>query len=58
MLKRLLAEQRPTVGQKIRIIYTGNEATDRGGTMKVFTLETKEGAGLIQKAVANSEAPF
>lgn len=58
MLKRLLAEQRPQVGQKIRVVYTGNETTDRGGTMKVFTLEVKEGAGLIQAAVANSEEPF
>ncbi len=58
MLKRLLAENRPQVGQKIRITYTGDERTERGGTMKVFTLETKEGAGLIQAEVSNSEAPF
>ena len=58
MLIRLLAEQRPAVGQKIRVIYTGDETTDRGGTMKVFSLEVKEGEGLIQAAVANSEAPF
>ncbi len=53
MLKRLLAEQRPTVGQKIRVTYTGDE-----GQMKVFTLEAKEGSGLIQTAVSNSTDPF
>ncbi len=58
MLKRLLAEQRPVVGNKIRVTYTGDETTAQGGTMKVFTLETKEGSGLIQAEVANTEAPF
>ncbi len=58
MLKQLLAEQRPQVGQKIRITYTGDERTDRGGTKKLFTLETKEGTGLIQQQVANSTEQF
>ncbi len=58
MLKQLLAEQRPTVGQRIRITYTGDERTDRGGIKKLFTLETKEGTGLIQAEVSNSTEPF
>ncbi len=58
MLKQLLAEQRPTVGQRIRITYTGDERTDRGGIKKLFTLETTEGTGLIQAEVSNSTEPF
>ncbi len=60
MLKRLLAEQRPTTGDRIRVTYTGDEKTERGGTMKVFTLDVKPGVAesLIQPAVANSTEPF
>ncbi len=62
MLKRLLAEQRPTVGDRIRVTYTGDEKTDRGGTMKVFTLEVKAGQaipeGPIQKALVDDTEPF
>ena len=58
MLRRLFDEQRPQVGQKIRVTYTGDETTPKGSTMKVFTLEVKEGERLIQPAVANSQAPF
>ena len=53
MLKRLLAEQRPQVGQKIRVTYTGDD-----GQMKVFTLDVKEGAPLVNPNVADTEAPF
>ena len=58
MLISLLREHNPQVGQRIRITYTGDERTDRGGTKKLFTLEVKEGAGLIQAEVSNTEAPF
>ena len=58
MLKRLLAEQRPQVGQRIRVIYTGDERTERGGTMKVFTLDVKDGEPLVNPGVADSEEPF
>ena len=58
MLISLLQEEKPQVGQKIRVTYTGDETTSRGGTKKLFTLEVKEGEGLIQAAVSNSEEPF
>ena len=58
MLKRLLAEQRPQVGQRIRVTYTGDERTEKGGTMKVFTLDVKDGEPLVNPGVADSEAPF
>ena len=62
MLKTLLAEHRPQVGNKIRVIYTGDEKTDRGGTKKLFTLDVKQGQtipeGPIQKALVDDESPF
>ena len=60
MLKRLLAEHRPQIGDRIRITYTGDEKTERGGTKKIFTLEVKTGVGeskIRTQAVAD-EAPF
>ena len=58
MLKRLLAEQDPQVGQRIRVTHTGVERTERGGTMKVFTLDVKDGEPLVNPGVADSEAPY
>ncbi len=53
MLYRLITEQKPQVGDRVRITYTGDEPTPKGGTMKVFTLEVKAGEtipeGPIQK---------
>ncbi len=58
MLRRLLAEERPQVGQRIRVVFTGEERTELGGTMKVFTLDVKDGEPLVNPGVADSEAPF
>ncbi len=62
MLNKLFTEQRPSVGDRIRIKYTGIETTDRGRTVKQFTLEVKAGQtiaeGPIQKALVDDEAPF
>ncbi len=47
-------------GDRIRVTYTSLEKTERGGTMKVFTLDVKPGVAesLIQPAVANTTEPF
>ena len=60
MLTKLFTEQRPSIGDRIRVTYTGNETTDRGRTVKMFTLDVKTGVAesLIQPAVANSTEPF
>ena len=63
MLNKLFTEQRPSVGDRIRVRYTGTETTDRGRTVKQFTLDVQAGQaipeGPIQKAlVANSTDPF
>ena len=58
MLKRLLAEHEPQMGQRIRVTYTGDERTERGGTMKVFTLDVKDGEPLVNPGVADSTEPY
>ena len=58
MLQRLLAETRPQVGQRIRVVYTGDETSPNGRIMKAFTVDVKDGEPLVSPAVANSEEPF
>lgn len=60
MLKRALAEKRPTVGDKIRITYSGvGDAKPGKAPAKLFTLDVKPGPHpLQQEAVADTEAPF
>lgn len=61
MLKKALAEQRPGIGDKIRITYTGKSADAKPGRApaKLFTVEVKPGPHPVQNpVVADSEAPF
>ena len=59
MLRAALAEKRPQVGQRIRIVYTRNGPVGAGGNpAKEFTVDVKDGQPLVSPAVANSEEPF
>ncbi len=62
MLNKLFTEQRPSVGDRIRVKYTGTETTDRGRTVKQFTLDVQPGQtipeGPIQKALVDDQANF
>lgn len=60
LLKAALAEHAPSVGDRIRITYSGNSQGKPGrNPAKEFTVEVKPGPHpLVQAAVSNSEAPF
>ncbi len=59
MLQSALAEKRPQVGDRIRVIYTGNgEAKQGRNPAKLFTVDVKDGPPLVQPAVANTDEPF
>lgn len=60
LLKSALAEKRPNVGDKIRIVYSGiGDAKPGKAPAKQFTVDVKTGPHeLAQPAVANSEDPF
>ena len=60
MLKAALAEKAPQVGDKIRIVYTGDsEARPGKAPAKLFTVDVKPGPHELQHpAVANTDDPF
>jgi|SRR5690554_2844561 len=60
MLKAALAEQRPSVGDKVRIRYSGDgDARPGKAPAKLFTVDVKKGPHELANAtVANSEDPF
>lgn len=59
-LKAELAEKRPQVGDKIRVVYSGvGDAKPGNAPPKLFTVDVKEGPHEMKDPVpSNSEAPF
>lgn len=60
MLKAALAGKAPEVGDKIRIVYTGDsEARPGKAPAKLFTVDVKKGPFELQRAgISNDDAPF
>lgn len=56
-LQALLAEKKPRVGDRIRIVYSGTHTTAGGFTAKDFTLDVKEGEAAAATAPAQTD-PF
>jgi hypothetical protein len=42
-LQRLLAEQEPSIGDRVAVVYTGTEKTSNGFNMKTFDVSVKKG---------------
>ena len=56
MLKRLVLDANPQIGDRIAISFTGEEKTAKGGTMKVFEVAVKAGDGTAPEAPAAAKA--
>ena len=50
MLKRLVLETNPQVGDRIAISYTHDEKTTKGSAMKCFDVAVKAGDGTVREA--------
>lgn len=59
LLKAALAEKRPSEGDKVRIIYSGNSGDGKPGRApaKQFTVDVKAGPHEVKAAVGD-DAPF
>ena len=51
-----LKELRPAVGQKVRIVYTGDERREGGKTLKLFTVDVKGEPAPVEQVP--EEEPF